>query len=29
MAAVDEALFTEPRTRRVAIWSNVKTAEDA
>jgi hypothetical protein len=29
MAAVGEALFTEPRTRRAASWSNVKTAEDA
>ena len=28
MVAVDEALFTEPRTRRVASSSNVKTAED-
>ncbi len=29
MVAVDEALFTEPMTRRVLSSSNVKTAEDA
>ncbi len=29
MAAFDDAIFTEPRTRRVASSSNVKTAEDA
>ena len=29
MAALDEALFTEPRTRRVASSSKVKTADFA